>query len=239
MKPVPGAPSSASGPAHQQYEVRGSREDWIARFRLFNQEYHRKDGGQMSKNSFSAGIATSIAPEAHVDELDRDIFYFLLFGKHVSNYKAVVREFASADVLFHTTSDDEIGATQGRREWLDAHMVTIDKSSEVFFSQLKGPDLGSYADRFWDNIIERMAMECAQFPFLQWDGDPHRKPSILNGGSGVTINWEVYREIILTGMKKYIGRSKAERATVAITSHEDKKLTGFTMHHIDVDTRRK
>eukprot|EP01032_Pedospumella_encystans_P011457 gene11457-13319_t len=238
LKPV-SAVNASTAIVPQVAAVRGSREDWIARFRLFNNEYHRKDGGQMSKNSFSSGIATSIAPEARVDEFDRDIFYFLLFGKHVSNFKAVVREFNSADVLFHSTSDDEIGAMLGRREWLDANVHTIDKSSEVFFSQLKGPDLGSYADRFWDSIIERMSTDCIHFPFLHWDGDPHRKPSILNSGSNVTINWELYREIVLTGMKKYIERSKAARTTVTTTSHEDKKLTGFTMHHIDVDMRRK
>lgn len=222
----------AAGPG-TTHEVRGSREDWIARFRLFNHDNSSKEGGHMTKNKFAASVAASITPEGRVDQFDRDVFYFLLFGKHVSNGKAVVREYASADVLFHSTSEDELMSSAARRAWLDANMPTIDKSSELFFSQLKGPDLSSYAERFWDNIVEKMSVECPNFPFLKWEGEAHRKPSIKNGGSDVTINWELYREIVLIGMKKFIDRAKSARATVTTTMHEDFKMTGFTMHHVD------
>jgi hypothetical protein len=239
-----GAHGGAAGHAanksgHTGEEVRGTREDWIARFRMFNSDSTAKEGGHMTKQKFAAAIAASITPEAKLDQFDRDVFYFLLFGKHVSNARAVVREYASADALFHSTSEDEIGASHGRRLWLDAHTPTIDKSSELFFSQLKGPDLGSYAERFWDNIVEKMSVECMHFPFLKWEGDERRKPSIKNGGSDVTINWELYREIVLTGMKKYVDRTKSVRATVSSSAHEDFKLTGFTMHHVDLQTRGK
>jgi hypothetical protein len=192
----------------------------------------------MTKQKFAAAIAASITPDSKIDQFDRDVFYFMLFGKHVSNARAVVREHASADILFHSTSEDEIGASQARRQWLDANTPIIDKSSELFFSQLKGPDLGSYAERFWDNIVEKMSAECMHFPFLKWEGDERRKPSIKNGGSDVTINWELYREIVLTGMKKCIDRAKSLRSNVTAAAHEDFKLTGFTMQHVDLHHTR-
>lgn len=239
---TPAVPSKAtvvvSATAASGQEVRGSREDWIARFRMFNNDNSSKDGGHMTKNRFASSVAASITPEGRVDQFDRDVFYFLLFGKHVSNGKAVVREYASADVLFHSTSEDELTASASRRAWLEHNMPTIDKSSELFFSQLKGPDLSSYAERFWDNIVEKMSMECPNFPFLRWEGEAHRKPSIKNGGSDVTINWEVYREIVLIGMKKFIDRAKSARTTVTTAMHEDFKLTGFTMHHVDVSSTK-
>ena len=213
--------------------LRGTREDWISRFRGFNYDSSIKEGGYMTKHKFTAAIATSITLDTCIDQFDRDIFYFLLFGKNILNYNSILREYNTSNILFHSNNEDEINASIERKIWLDMNIPIIDKSSELFFSQLKAPDLALYAERFWDSIIEKMSIECLYFPFLKWEGDPHRKPSIANSGSDVTINWEIYREILLIGMKKYIERSKIVRTIEANSSiQEDYKLTGFSMNHI-------
>jgi hypothetical protein len=258
--------------------LRGTREDWIARFRLFyscgletniNLSNPAAVGGikrtqnitsnpvLITKTRFCNALASTINHKSKnddllIDRLDRDIFYFLLFGKKVSNRSVIVREYRNDSMIFHYLLRDEQENCELRRTWLNDHISVPDSISELFLSQLQTSDLFYAAEKFWDTVIVKMSKDCLQFPFLHsFDSSAVRDSSTQdedqiskegksthvdgqeipnlqitlerpafrrmssrksftssspakNSSDELTINWEIYREIILTGMKKYV-----------------------------------
>ncbi len=228
--------------------LRGTREDWIARFRSL--QITGRDAATSSsstaavrsafiqRNQFCHALAATIiastkanSPIDVMDRMDRDVFYFLLFGKKLSNSNrsSIVREFRYDAQSFHYLSADELASSQLRRQWLDDHVSIPNSMSELMLSQLQSSDLLYAAERFWDSVIVKMSKECAQFPFLRFDDDddvipstettdtsstplPRKRTSRVlafkesseTGGDGVSFNWEIYREIVLTATKKYM-----------------------------------
>ncbi|KAJ1399095.1 hypothetical protein B484DRAFT_406427 [Ochromonadaceae sp. CCMP2298] len=144
----------------------------------------------MGKGRFMAAVASSISPGSLCDPFDRDMLYFLLFGKAPPSIKAALRAARSLDEVCHT-SPEESAASGRRRAWLSSRIPLIVPSSELFFSQLRGSDLSMYAERFWDNTVQAMAVECADFP-------------------AAVLGWQVYREIVLVGVQSYIIKGSME-----------------------------
>jgi hypothetical protein len=242
-------------PVFDGVPIRGSREDWIARFKQFNRDFTHKEGGQMNKKAFAAVLAGSISTpveegesvevegssKKRVDRFDIEILYFLLFGKHIHNRRAIAREFSSDDTIFHFASEDECVSSDARRLWLEEKISVIKKSTELFFSQLKASDLTLYAERFWDKVVDVMSAECLSFPFFKWEGGVRTRSIHPGSQSAVTISWELYREIVLTGMKKYLEQEvpvtshvlqlRRETGPQQIQTHgEDIDLRGYVMH---------
>lgn len=99
--------------------------------------------------------------------------------------------------------------------------------SELFLSQLQLSEAVAFAERFWELVIDTMSRDCRQFPFLRL---LDRKDSITSSegpeaaaplsrmssnrrlvveskdkdkaaAAEVSINWEIFRELVLTGMR--------------------------------------
>ncbi len=227
----PMANGSNSKPLHNT--LRGTREDWIARFDVFNASFpnqysNESTGGvgpskpsktvplnsprsvRVTRSHFCNAIASTLTnskPSSYksdglngrgaivdtpdMDFFDRDIMYFILLGKRMSGRSHVFRELKADSESFHFINEDESIKSRDRRIWIESNFSMTEFSSELFFSQLQTSDLIMYAERFWDNVVSRMARECICFP---------QSDSTLE----VSIGWELYRELILTGMKKYL-----------------------------------
>lgn len=190
---------------------------------------------------------------SNIDRVDREVLYFLLSGKHIADRKSIARELHGDVALLHFLSDDERATSEARRSWLEEHVTVAEKASELFFSQLKSSDLALYAERFWDKIVDSMSRNCLHFPFFKWEGDEH---SSSGGGGGkakgavkveeqtdVMIGWELYREIILTGMKKYLDQEDHSQSTIGTavgasvggvhSRKGDISLKGYIMHSVE------
>jgi hypothetical protein len=107
----------------------------------------------------------------------------------------------------------------------------VDKSSDLFFSQLKPSDLSLYADRFWSLIVDPLlqlsssSSSSGHPPETETAvGHPHAATVSTVSASSVSlsasssvgpntdyvsadtaaISCDVYRDIVLVGMKKYV-----------------------------------
>jgi myosin heavy subunit len=201
--------------------IRGSRDDWLHRFRVFQ----GRDQTLMNKLTFCTQLANSIHGKCEIDRTDRDALVFLVYGKRVLHLRGLFREFRSAERIFHFSSDDEAVSSTQRRLWLlravsGMQCTQSDASTDLFFSQLQTSELVSFAERFWEVVIDRMCRECKHFPFLRFD----RKESIIEDhgsrnntnsnttnnknrkGPETSINWEIFRELVLTGMQLALQR---------------------------------
>jgi hypothetical protein len=225
--------------------LRGTREDWIARFTAFHGNFpqdqsqlsstsvsmslsskgNRSNAASitsatgsnlsvivMSRSKFCNAIASTLntskskvnKSDGHgkgnmietidMDYFDRDILYFILLGKRMSGRSHVVRELRADVDAFHFNNKDDLATSKLRRHWIERNFSMTEFSSELFFSQLQTTDLIMYAERFWDNVVARLVRESDELPNRDKD----------NNTSEVVIGWEIYRELILTGMKKYL-----------------------------------
>ena len=156
--------------------VRGSQEDWMQRFQKFCLPLHLPPSSKgttaipaasasslssasasdhrLNKQHFMAAIAGSNAVDCSMDPVDRDMFYFLLFGKQGMQVKAIIREYLASHRLYNHCSKEEASQSKVRRASLCSSIKVVDKSSDLFFSQLKPSDLSLYADRFWSLIVD-------------------------------------------------------------------------------------
>jgi hypothetical protein len=273
--------------------IRGSREDWLGRYKsiilvgrdgLISASQNHNMSNYITKLKFCNAMASTVTSKTvdTMDRLDRDIFYFLLFGKKNLNRATIMREYRYDKIMFHYMSKDEEANSLLRRQWLEDTIHIHQTSSELFLSQLQSSDLLNAAEKFWDNIIVKMSKECLQFPFLHYESNssnsspsaaslekltspksemkennpssvaddassslpshptlsrpsirrmsntrrnsfqsnPHALSMMMTNSLGgsiassgtepdLSINWEVYREIILIGMKKYIEQFKS------------------------------
>eukprot|EP00981_Chlorochromonas_danica_P005298 scaffold1058_cov155-Ochromonas_danica.AAC.43 len=236
------ATTAAPSPSSQQQQarlsmisvsnrIRGSREDWIARFRAFQGREGLPTGNasSVSRYQFALQIAQAVAGKSELDRIDKQALCCLIFNKRVADLRPLAREFLADREVFHFASEDEARSSAQRRDWLWKHLSSFlstpshasssDAATDLFFSQLQLSELTALAERFWEVVVERMARECRQFPFLRLeaitaDGDNHvvEIPSVRTStmkmtrrksgtaGKEVSINWEIFREIVLTGM---------------------------------------
>jgi hypothetical protein len=187
---------------------------------------------RLTQSRFCNALASTVTnkssnEECNMDRLDRDIFYFLLFGKKSLNRSTIIREYLSDPMIFHYVSPQEQVNCDRRKKWLDENLFVPNSVSELFLSQLQASDLYYAAEKFWDMIVEKMAKECQQFPNTDCTTETdvvvpadsadvgiskevNSLPSSLRNGKEheiavveFSIGWEVYREILLMGMKKY------------------------------------
>jgi hypothetical protein len=161
--------------------IRGSRENWIMRFNDFcgvsashnnesvenmfssTQQVRLIPNLRCTRLTFATRFAT-ILGSSSVDKLDKEALFYLLIGRGVTSTPPLLREYRASSELFHYRDVKDEEACRGRYEWLDAHVIPIEKCSEVFFSQLKVADITAYAERFWDSVVEPMAKNCPHFP---------------------------------------------------------------------------
>jgi len=239
--------------------VRGSQDDWMQRFQKFcppsskgNAPDHR-----LNKQQFMAAIAASNAADCPMDRIDRDIFYFLLFGKQGTQVKAIVREYLTSHRLYHS-SKEEASQSKVRCALLSSSIRAVDKSSELFFSQLKPSDLSLYADRFWSLIVDPLHSTLGPSPNAVADAHtPHAAimssatlstvsaASITDRTADIVISCDAYRDIVLVGMKKYVEKIKfgssshvssgTSSSSSELQCDEDRKfdLTEFSMCYAD------
>ena len=139
-----------------------------------------------------------------MDRFDRDVMYFLLFGKQISHLNAMIREVLSSTRLYHIKSIDELILSQERCSILIANITMIDKSSELFFSQLKPSDLYLYAERFWDTIISNVIKNDTNIVSIDVNNNNNKNSPLKSRNDENYMTLDIYREIILIGMLKYI-----------------------------------
>ena len=196
---------------------------------------------RLNKQHFMAAIAGSNAVDCSMDLVDRDMFYFLLFGKQGMQVKAIIREYLASHRLYHHCSKEEASQSKVRRASLCSSIKVVDKSSDLFFSQLKPSDLSLYADRFWSLIVDPLlqlsssSSSSGHPPVTETAvGHPHAATVSTVSASSVSssssssssssasssvgpntttdyvsadtaaISCDVYRDIVLVGMKKYV-----------------------------------
>jgi hypothetical protein len=87
-----------------------------------------------------------------------------------------------------------------------------------------------------------MSAECLSFPFFKWEGGVRTRSIHPGSQSAVTISWELYREIVLTGMKKYIEQEVSSVALGRETGHHPhphqlKQQQQIYSHDEDIDLR--
>ena len=186
---------------------RGNRTDWIARFcsvgnskRLFHEG--------LGRDSFVLGISE---PSAAADRCDLLVLRFIV-ERTIPNSIAVglSREYYRDSALLDGQSSDEAVASRNRRRWLEEHIESFAARNRVTLGAMM--PLRLLAEAFWDQVIEHMAADCHDFPFIRRasvfsrSGDATlfaaAAKSLRKARSrGTTITWEVYRDLILAGMK--------------------------------------
>jgi hypothetical protein len=223
--------------------VRDSQDDWMQRFQKFCLPLPPISKGttavpaasasdhRLNKLHFMAAIAGSNTVDCSMDPVDRDMFYFLLFGKQGMQVKAIIREYLASHRLYHHRSKEEASQSKVRRASLCSSIRVVDKSSDLFFSQLKPSDLSLYADRFWSLIVDPLlqlslsssSSSSGHPPVTETaEGHPHAATvstvsaasSQSSVGPNTTTDYvsadtaaiicDVYRDIVLVGMKKYV-----------------------------------
>ena len=164
---------------------RGTRSDWIDRFKLCASTSVKIKHYAMVRSEF-----VNITSNKNLDRIDRNVLLFLIEKKVPDTIVQIKRELYGNQESFIPSSADELLSSTKRMQWLQENIRKyLDNGNLACSFEQK-------CSNFWDKIIERMAEECTAFPFLG-------RLSIVSH-SVISINWEVYREIILVGMQEIV-----------------------------------
>jgi hypothetical protein len=162
---------------------RGTRSDWIDRFKLCASSSVKIKQYAMVKSEF-----VSITNNKNLDRIDRNVLLYLIEKRIPDTLVQIRRELRGNQESFIPSSADELLSSTKRIHWLQKNVHHYLKVMNTMCS------FEEKCSNFWDNIIEKMADECKAFPFLG-------RLSIVSD-SFTSINWEVYREVILVGMQE-------------------------------------
>lgn len=240
----PGSVPVSIAPPH----IRCTRGNWIDRFNNFRisggGENKSGSGGGGPSASETASISLEFFLEAlsHtstvIDKLDRDCLMYLVLGKIPEKRIKIIREYRGDQTSFHYLDDEEYRASYSRRDWMRRN-VSHAIPPHPALPALKPSDRKAYAKEFWMRIIEKMAVDFMSSPALRGGAEagPKRRgskgaassssasasasSSQAAASSATTINWEIYRELVLTSMELFFvvdEEHRAEQASAAVSA---------------------
>lgn len=212
---LPGASVTRSAPLTCPSAMRGTRENWIDRFSHFRTSGGASNasggggaGGAADKlgDMWEPFVSMEMFMEAlsfsspSMDKLDKDLLLYLITGKIPERRTKILRELRCDANSFMHANEKEATQSAFRREWLRKHVAqALPVHSSLI--PLKPADRKALAKEFWSKVVARLVVEAST----------QKGSGALDGP--VTMNWEMYRELVLAGMELLFEVDREHRIT--------------------------
>lgn len=161
------------------------------------------DGSKKSRMKMEIFVEAMTYSAPSLDRLDRDLFHYLIFGRVPDALPRITREYFADRTTFHFTDKTEMDLSNDRRNRLRQAIQIPAHSSST--TSMKSAERKALATEFWVNVVEGMSASLENSASSkEVGGKVIQRVKTVSKATFTTITWEIYRELLLTAMEKYL-----------------------------------